>query len=470
MCTSCATTLILLVSIVCSPTSAFQQLFGATYKGLLAKGRNIPTITTGPSPNRYPVSVALSGSEPGDEFTPDDPLAQLYPIDLPDDRTVAANNPASPHPASDKSGVFAAIDALRVAYGWSTDRVCTANRIKWSSGASEAVNELGLACGVWHTGVGEKGDVRIAELLLQLGLDPNVRFYRGMFPLYTAAMNNDYALCETLLKYGADKEMSIQTYNGIYKPVNAARDPQLKNLIENWSLDQHHLDEKHKEGVSSLFKAFELDDMPDIDRNALVNEMTNFQHRTASEENHPNLHALTSEVDRKMTELAKEREESVKKASVLTECEWAIIAVLVDCVTIVVSMLGLRINQEEIIIIEREVELTFIESVAGTPFVSELRGFFGDMMRAETRLDQVWQLFNVLVVLNRLGAIKNVVYGVIKRMSWWQRTYTLSMSCGTIALYFFTDGVAFVVSAMTFILTVPDLIINVEKAIKKCEE
>lgn len=433
--------------------------------GLLAKGRNIPTITTGPSPNRYPVSVGLSGSEPGDEFTPDDPLAQLYPIDLPDDRSVAANNPASPHPAGDKLGVFAATDALRLAHGWSTDRVCSATR----NGYANDVNELGFACGVWGDSR-EEGDVRIAELLLQLGLDPNVRAYRGMFPLYTAAMNNDYALCETLLKYGADKEMFITTYNGIMKPVDAVRDPQVKNLIENWSPHKQRLDEKHKEGVSSLFEAFELDDMPDVDRNALVNEMTHFQHRTASEENHPNMYALTSEVDRKMTELAKEREDSVKKASVLTECELAMIAVLVDCVTIVVSMLGLNVNQGERIIIMREVEYTFSESVAGTPFVAELTGYFNDMMRAEFMgVDQVWQLFNVLKVLHKLDAIRNVVYGIIQRMSWWERGYTLATACGTIATYFFTDGVAFVVSAMTFILTVPDLIINVEKAIKKCK-
>lgn len=469
MCTSCATTfLILLVSIVCSPTSAFQQLFGATHKGLLAKGRNLPTIATGPSPNRYPVSVALSDSDPGeDEFTPDDPLAKLYPIDLPDDRTVAANNPASPHPGGDKSGVFAATDALRLAHGWSTDRVCSASRKMYGN----YVNELGLASGVWSSDPREKGDVRIAELLLQLGLDPNVRSYRGMFPLYTAAMNNDYALCETLLKYGADKEMSIQTYYGTMKPVDAVTDPKVKNLIENWFVHQQGLDEKHKAGVSSLIETFELDDMPDIDRNALVNEMSHFQNRTASEENHPNLYALTNEVDKKMAAVLKERaEDSVKKAFALTECEKAMIAVLVDCVVIVVSMLGLYTNMTETrIMIEREVEYTFSARVARTPIVQEFRGYFQDMLRAETRVEFVWQMLNVCRVLHNLDAIRNVVYGIVKHMSWWQRGYMIATSMGTIVLYFVSDGWLFVVNAMNVVLTVPDLVNNIEKAVEKCD-
>lgn len=489
MCTSCSKTLIFfLVSIICTPTSAFQQ-FGATYKGLLAKGRNIPTIT-GPSSNRYPLSVALTdkkaGSvEPGNEFTPDSPSFGIDPIDPPSfgvpDFTglkpqppIRSVLPASPHPAGDKLDVFASSDALRLVHGWSTDRICSASRKKYS----RSVNELGLACGVWGTWQSpmvRKTDVDVdeVELLLQLGLDPNIRSERGMFPLYTAAMNNDYALCETLLKYGADKEMSILTYYGEMKPGVDTGGREVKNLIENWNPHQYHLDNKHMEGVSRLFEVFELNDMPHIDRYVLVNEMRDITHRTASEEDHPNMYALSIELDRNMMALTK-RKDSVKnemtKASVLTHCESAMIPVLVDCVTIVCSMLGMAsiANQEVRFIIESEVERTFIERVAGTPIMEELRGYMADFASSTSRLETVYQLFNISMVLNRLTVIRNVVFAICAKMSWWERFYTLAMTATTITLYFLTDGGAFVLDAIVVIITVPDLIIKIEDAIEKC--
>jgi ankyrin repeat protein len=117
----------------------------------------------------------------------------------------------------------------------------------------------------------ESGQIRLIELMLEHGADPNKEIGPQRTAIYEAVRRGNIEKIQLLLKYGADINYSVNGKSVMDYPVNTLNVPMIRFLLENdcdpnfytrkyfetlQVLEQTCFDHERIEGIQNLFKVY----------------------------------------------------------------------------------------------------------------------------------------------------------------------------------------------------------------------